>query len=115
MNDDKVRIEAPMRFANETLRDKLAAEYVLGTLSARARRRFEIYLRGNPQLRRAVAQWEARVTPLAEVVTAFNRYNRRKLVVTDPATAASFTSSASSLGFTATACASHSRLRRTKS
>jgi anti-sigma-K factor RskA len=59
-----------MRFANETLRDKLAAEYVLGTLSARARRRFEIYLRANPQLRRAVSQWEARLTPLTAVVPA---------------------------------------------
>jgi anti-sigma-K factor RskA len=59
-----------MRFANETLRDKLAAEYVLGTLSARARRRFEIYLRSNPQLRRAVSQWEARLTPLTGIVPA---------------------------------------------
>ena len=59
-----------MRFADETLRDKLAAEYVLGTLSARARRRFEIYLRGNPQLRRAVAEWETRLAPLTGVLPA---------------------------------------------
>ena len=59
-----------MRFADETLRDKLAAEYVLGTMSARARRRFEFHLRANPQLRRAVAQWEARLSPLAEAVPA---------------------------------------------
>jgi len=59
-----------MRFADETLRDKLAAEYVLGTMSARARRRFEIHLRGNPQLRRAVAQWEARLSPLTDAVPA---------------------------------------------
>jgi anti-sigma-K factor RskA len=57
-----------MRLADETLRDKLAAEYVLGTLSARARRRFEIYLRANPPMRRAVSQWEARLAPLSEVL-----------------------------------------------
>jgi anti-sigma-K factor RskA len=59
-----------MRFADERLRDKLAAEYVLGTMSARARRRFEIHLRGNPQLRRAVAQWETRLSPLADALPA---------------------------------------------
>ncbi|MEO8003920.1 MAG: anti-sigma factor [Betaproteobacteria bacterium] len=57
-----------MRLANENLRDKLAAGYVLGTMSARARRRFEIYLRGNPPLRRSVTQWEARLCPLAEAL-----------------------------------------------
>ena len=59
-----------MRFADETLRDKLAAEFVLGTMSARARRRFEIHLRSNPQLRRAVAQWENRLAPLADALPA---------------------------------------------
>lgn len=59
-----------MRLANETLRDRLAAEYVLGTLSGRARRRFEVYLRGNPQMRRAVAQWEDRLCPLNDVLPA---------------------------------------------
>jgi anti-sigma-K factor RskA len=57
-----------MKFADQALRDKLAAEYVLGTMSARARRRFEIYLRGNPQLRNAVSQWEFRLTSLTDVV-----------------------------------------------
>ena len=59
-----------MRFADETLRDKLAAEYVLGTMSARARRRFAIHLRGNPQLRRAVSEWEARLSPLTDPLPA---------------------------------------------
>jgi anti-sigma-K factor RskA len=59
-----------MRFADETLRDKLAAEYVLGTMSARARRRFEFHLRSNPQLRRAVTQWEARLSPLTDALPA---------------------------------------------
>ena len=54
-----------MKFANEALRNKLAAEYVLGTMSARARRRFEINLKESPALRRAVAEWEKRLTPLA--------------------------------------------------
>jgi len=54
-----------MKFANEALRNKLAAEYVLGTMSARARRRFDINLKENPALRRAVAEWEKRLTPLA--------------------------------------------------
>ena len=59
-----------MRFADQTLRDKLAAEYVLGTLSARVRRRFEFHLRGNPQLRRAVSQWETRLAPLTDALPA---------------------------------------------
>jgi anti-sigma-K factor RskA len=59
-----------MRFADENLREKLAAEYVLGTMSARARRRFEFHLRSNPQLRRAVSQWEARLAPLADAMPA---------------------------------------------
>lgn len=59
-----------MKFADEKLRDKLAAEYVLGTMSARARRRFEIHLRGNPQLRRAVSEWETRLSPLSDALPA---------------------------------------------
>ncbi|MEQ1880423.1 MAG: anti-sigma factor [Burkholderiales bacterium] len=54
-----------MKFANEQLREKLAAEYVLGTLSGPARRRFETKLRENPALRRAVLDWEARLLPMA--------------------------------------------------
>jgi anti-sigma-K factor RskA len=55
-----------MKFANKELREKLAAEYVLGTLAAPARRRFEVKLRENPALRRAVSDWEARLLPLAD-------------------------------------------------
>jgi anti-sigma-K factor RskA len=54
-----------MKFANQELRNKLAAEYVLGTMSAHARRRFAINLKENPPLRRAVAEWEKRLLPLA--------------------------------------------------
>lgn len=57
-----------MRISNDALREKLAAEYVLGTLSARARRRFTVMLRENPPLRHAVSRWEARLAPLAEAL-----------------------------------------------
>jgi anti-sigma-K factor RskA len=52
-------------YRNPQLRDKLAAEYVVGTLRGRARVRFQALLRYDPDLRRIVAEWEARLTPLA--------------------------------------------------
>jgi anti-sigma-K factor RskA len=52
-------------YRNPQLRDKLAAEYVLGTLRGRARARFESLLRYDPSLRRTVAEWEAHIIPLA--------------------------------------------------
>jgi anti-sigma-K factor RskA len=52
-------------YSNPQLRDALAAEYVLGTLRGRARARFESLMRYDPQLRRVVADWETRLTPLA--------------------------------------------------
>src|SRR5688572_28068608 len=52
-------------YKNPQLRDRLAAEYVLGTLRGRARARFESLQRYDPDLRRTVAEWEARITPLA--------------------------------------------------
>ncbi|MEP6504626.1 MAG: anti-sigma factor [Betaproteobacteria bacterium] len=47
------------------LPDRLAAEYVLGTLTGGARRRFDALLPAHPALRRAVSGWEARMLPLA--------------------------------------------------
>jgi anti-sigma-K factor RskA len=54
-------------YKNPQLRDRLAAEYVLGTLRGRARERFDALLRYDYELRRTVAAWEARLSPLAAV------------------------------------------------
>lgn len=53
-----------VRYRNPALRDALAAEYALGTLQGRARRRFERVLEGDPGLRRLVAEWQVRLQPL---------------------------------------------------
>jgi len=47
------------------LQERLAAEYVLGTLRGAARARFERWLREDAALALAVARWEARLAPMA--------------------------------------------------
>ena len=50
------------------LQDRLAAEYVLGTLRGRARARFQAWLREDAALRRTVTEWEGRLAPMAGTV-----------------------------------------------
>lgn len=57
-----------MNYNRPQLLDRLASEYVLGTLRGRARRRFEQLLRNLPAAQEAVRAWEARLAPLASVV-----------------------------------------------
>ena len=50
------------------LRERLAAEYALGTLRGRARERLQHWLRDDTELAAEVARWEARLAPLAGAV-----------------------------------------------
>lgn len=59
-----------MRYENPQLRDKLAAEYVLGTLTGRVRMRFQQLLKYDIELRHSVGAWEKRLVSLAELVPA---------------------------------------------
>lgn len=53
-----------MKYHSQQLREALAAEYVLGVLQGRARRRFERSLKDDPRLRDLVGQWWGRLAPL---------------------------------------------------
>ena len=57
-----------MNYNRPELLDRLASEYVLGTLRGRARRRFEQLLRQLPAAQAAVRAWEERLGPLAVAV-----------------------------------------------
>jgi anti-sigma-K factor RskA len=57
-----------MNYARPELAERLASEYVLGTLQGGARRRFEVLLPAHPMLRQAVARWNERLQPLARAL-----------------------------------------------
>ena len=59
-----------MNYRNPRLRDRLASEYVLGTLHGRARARFRQLLRDDPELQTRVAFWERELTPMASSLSA---------------------------------------------
>lgn len=48
--------------------DRLAGEFVLGTLAGGARRRFVVWMQQDAAVRLAVSDWEARLSPLAMAV-----------------------------------------------
>jgi anti-sigma-K factor RskA len=53
-----------MDYSHPELADRLAADYVAGTLRGPARRRFEALLPAHPLLRGAVREWQTRLMPL---------------------------------------------------
>jgi len=59
-----------MNYIRPDLLDKLAAEYVVGTLHGGARRRFQRLLREYPSARLAVEIWEERMAPMSERLSA---------------------------------------------
>lgn len=82
-----------MDYARPELADRLAAEYVLGTLRGPARRRFQTLLEAHPALRDAVRRWEIQLAPLAGSVAPVAPPERvwtgveARLFATVPATA----------------------------
>ncbi len=59
-----------MDYSRPDLADRLAAEYVTGTLRGPARRRLQALLPAHPTLRAAVARWHDRLIPLTASVAA---------------------------------------------
>jgi anti-sigma-K factor RskA len=58
-----------MDYSRPSLADRLAADYVLGTLRGPARRRFEALLPAHPALRQQVHAWQDRLNVLAADLT----------------------------------------------
>jgi anti-sigma-K factor RskA len=50
------------------LRERLAAEYALGTLRGRARARLKRWMRDDPELTKEIQSWETRLAPMAQAV-----------------------------------------------
>jgi anti-sigma-K factor RskA len=105
-----------MRYRDKPeLQDRLAAEYVLGTLRGGARLRFEAWMREDAALRQIVAGWEARLVPLADAVPArtpprrvWRAIERRLGAPADPARTAGLWDSLAfwrNWGLVATGCA----------
>jgi anti-sigma-K factor RskA len=59
-----------VKYRNEQIREALAAEYAVGTLQGRGRRRFERSLKDDPALRRMVAEWQTRLAPLDQAANS---------------------------------------------
>jgi anti-sigma-K factor RskA len=57
-----------MDYGRRELSERLAADYVAGTLRGRARRRFEALLAAHPALRDAVVAWQALLMPLTQSI-----------------------------------------------
>jgi anti-sigma-K factor RskA len=59
-----------MRYDNPQLRERLAGEYVLGTLPRRARQRFRRLMAADPELAGLVSDWARRLGPLDDATPA---------------------------------------------
>jgi len=59
-----------MNYGHPGLRDRLAAEYVLGTLQGRARQRLQQLLRDDVELQARVGFWEQHLMPMAAPLSA---------------------------------------------
>ena len=57
-----------MNYDHPALLEKLAAEYVLGTMSLRVRRRFTQHLQNSFAAQRAVMHWHQHLTPLHQTI-----------------------------------------------
>lgn len=58
-----------MRYRDKPeLLQRLAGEYVLGTLRSRARTRFQRWMRADAAVRRAVDEWQGRLSPMAAAI-----------------------------------------------
>ena len=58
----------PMRYRNSQVQERLAREYVLGSMNARVRRRFQRLLNADAGLQAHVRDWQQRLQPLADGV-----------------------------------------------